>query len=203
MKKPFGSVMSLTIMLCFIASHAQNNNSPVDYLKLGDAILFEKQSYHLAWTSHPSNNFYKQEYVPSGDAVTKFKKMMLIDVVVGNENIKDVVAAKVVELKKLKETNPIVNYEILENSKNGEYILDFLLSQNSPDGKSILIVERNVYRYKIFKDPSGYKGIVLFGISTISYGQEIEKFLAGLKSGRKELVSSVSQFTIPEIFVTR
>lgn len=199
MKKYLSTAILLSTLVSFIATHGQSHKPAIDYLKLGSVIVFEDQSYQLAWTSHPSNNFYKQEYIPKGDDITKFKKMMLIDLIVGNHDIRDVVTAKVMELKKLREINPIVNYEILENPTNGEYILDFLLSENSADGNSIMVAERNVYRYRVFKDQSGNKGILLFGISTRSYGQQIDKFLAGLKSSRKELISSVSQFAIPEV----
>ena len=68
----------------------------------------------------------------------------------------------------MKATNPLVNYEMFQ--KNGEYLLDFLLSANAADGKTVDIVERNVYRYKTFTDKSGKKGILLFAVSVRSYG---------------------------------
>jgi hypothetical protein len=97
----------------------------------------------------------------------------------------------------------MVNYEILENPKNQEYILDFLLSQNNPDGKSMSIVERNVYRYKAVTDKSGKRGVLLFGVSTRSYGNNIDKFLVSLKSNRNQLINSVSQFSIPQISIAK
>ena len=198
--------LTLTIALTLLlhqTSYTQINKPVTDYLQIGTPMLFDNETYHLSWTSHPANNFYKQEYIQKGDVITKFKKMILVDVITGNENIKDVIAAKITEVKKMRETNPVVNYNILINKTTGEYMLDFMLSQNSPDGKSILIVERNVYRYKVFVDTTGTKGILLFGVSTRSYGKEIQEFFAGLKSNRQDLITTVSQFKIPEISIAQ
>lgn len=202
MRKPLTILTSLVTLLFSAILYGQNNKAVTDYLRVPGPIVFERKPYNLTWTSHPATNFYKQEYIAAGDIVTKFKTMILIDFVTGS-NIKDVVGAKIDELKKLKEANPMVNYEILENPKNGEYMLDFLLSQNAPDGKSMAVVERNVYRYKIATDKSGQKGVLLFGVSTRSYGNDIDKFLASLKSNRNQLITNVSQFNIPEISITK
>ena len=87
----------------------------------------------------------------------------------GDSKPADLVNAKIAELKILKETNPVVNYETFQ--KNGEYMLDFLISENASDGK-INILERNVYRYKSGVDKTGKKYVMLFGVSERSYGSE-------------------------------
>ena len=61
----------------------------------------------------------------------------------------------------MKQINPVVNYETFE--KDGEYMIDFLY-ENSDDGKSVSIAERNVYRYKTITDKSGQNAVLLFGI---------------------------------------
>ena len=91
----------------------------------------------------------------------------------------DVVATKNAELKKMKASNPVVNYETFE--KDGEVMLDFLVSENTPDGKYLSIVERNVYRYKSVVDKNGQKGVLLFGVSERAYGDDIDKFFPNLK----------------------
>ncbi len=189
-------------MSSFICA-GQTNNSKTDYLNVPGPIMFNKSLYNLSWTSHPSGNYYKQEYIKKGDAVDKFKSMILIDVITGNMNISDVVAGKVEELKKLKETNPVVNYESFNNPKIGEYMIDFLLSEASPDGKNLSIIEPNVYRYKTFTDKSGQKGIVLLGVSTRSYGNDIDNFLSSLKSNRSNLTNEVAKYNLPEITIAK
>jgi hypothetical protein len=184
-------------------SYSQTTKQAIDYLNVPGPILFKNKSYNLVWASHPADNFYKQEYIAKGDTITKFNTMILLDCITGPANIKDVVAAKVAELKKLKETNPVVNYEAFDNAKIGEYMLDFLLSADTPDRKGISVVERNVYRYKTFTDQVGQKGVLLLGISTRSYGDNVNKFLTDLKTNRKDLINEVAQYKMPEVSIKK
>jgi len=125
--------------------NAQNKVN--DYLNIPGPIKLNQMEYNLVWSSHPNENYFKQEYVSSHENINKYNSMVLIDFIKGDFNIKDVVDQKVAELQEMKKTNPVVNYQIFENKE--EYILDFLISENSKDGKEILIAERNIYRYKI------------------------------------------------------
>lgn len=199
MRRLLSGCMLFILLLQFNLLAAQQNKPMTDFFHLGNSITFGGKPFYLAWTSHPASHFYKQEYIPKGEVITKFSDMILIDIVTGNQNIKEIVAAKISELKALRETNPVVDYGLLENPKKGEYMLEFLLSQNSPDGKSILIAERNIYRYKLYEDKAGNKGILLFGVSTRSYGKEVDSFFKQLKSDRNSLINAVSQFSMPEI----
>ena len=106
---------------------------PTEYLGVAGQISFDKTSYNLAWTSHPTDNYYKQEYLAKGDTIEKFKKLILLEIITGKTKLKDVVATKIAELKKMKAANPVVNYETFE--KDGEVMLDFLVSENTADGK--------------------------------------------------------------------
>lgn len=189
----------LTLMLFFSAvSYAQKTT---DKLNVPGPILIDGKSHVLSWASNPSAGFYKQEYIPAGDDLNKFRSMVLLDVSVGNFQLKDIVSAKIAELKKMKESNPLVNYEIFQ--KNGEYLLDFLLSANAADSKTIDIVERNIYRYKIFTDRSGKKGILLFGVSVRSYGNDIDNFLKALKTGKATLLNEIAQYNIPAVSIIK
>jgi hypothetical protein len=171
-----------------------------DYLKVNKPLAFAGKSFVLSWSSHPSGNYYKQEYLVKGDNLEKFKTMILLEVVTGQSDLKAVVDAKLAELKKIKETNPVVNFEVMESPATGEYMIDFLLTANAADG-SISIAERNVYRYRIFTDKKGQKGIQLFAVSERSYGAGITKFLTALKTNRQELVKQVSSFVIPVVSI--
>jgi hypothetical protein len=190
----------LATTIFFTSSLAQRTK---EYLDVPGPIVFEKNAYQLDWSSHPVANFYKQEYLVKGDTAGKYKTMVLMDVMVTGKGIKEIAGEKIAELKKLKETNPVVNYEIFDNPSSGEYMLDFVLSANTADGKYISIVERNVYRYKAFTDKNGKKGVLLFGISTRGYGNSINSFFASLKANRKALIDQVAKFTIPDIAVAK
>ncbi|MFD2572233.1 hypothetical protein ACFSUS_16445 [Spirosoma soli] len=194
---------SVFLSTLFIASEAlgQSNKPPKDYLAVAGPIRFANTAYHLAWTAHLSATFYKQEYVAAGDKPERFKTMLLLDVVTSPLKLSDVVRAKVDELQRLKQQNLVVSYEVFE--KDGEYLLDFLLSQNTPDGKQISIVERNVYRYKTVVTRSGQPAVLLFGVSTRAYDAEVTPFLTKLKADRSTLLRQVSQVSMPQIAIAK
>ncbi len=174
---------------------------PTEYLGVSRQISFDKTSYNLAWTSHPTDKYYKQEYLAKGDTIEKFKKLILLEVLTGKTTLKDVVATKIAELKKMKASNPVVNYETFE--KDGELMLDFLVSENTADGKYLSIVERNVYRYKSAVDKNGQKCVLLFGVSERAYGDDIDNFFPNLKAHRFDLINLVGAFELPEITIAK
>ncbi len=196
------AIISSLAMLLSTASFAQNNNSPVDYLNVPGPISFNSTSYNLSWTSHPSETYYKQEYLVKGDTADRFKTMLLLEVLTGATNLKNIADNKVAELKKMKITNPVVTYDLTANSTTGEYFLDFVVSDNAPNGK-VNIAERNIYRYTTFTDKAGEKGVLLFGISVRSYGNDTGKFLSSLKLNRNELLTKVKQFSMPGITIRK
>jgi hypothetical protein len=176
----------------------QNSKPVVEYLGVGGPVSFQKKTYALVWSSHPTAKYYKQEYVAKGDSLSHFKTMLLLEAVTGATNLKDVVSAKVAELKAMKEANPVVQYEIFDNAKAGEYLIDFLLTANASDG-SVSIVERNVYRYKTFTDKKGGTGILLFGVSERGYGKDVQPFLLRLKKEKAVLVNEVAGMALPAV----
>lgn len=127
--------------------------------------------------------------------------MVLVEVLIGETKAADLAKAKVAELKQMKETNPMVNYEVFQ--KNGEIIVDFLLSERSADGKKINILERNVYRYKDITEKNGQKGVMLFGASERSYGNDVDAFLASLKKTKSVLTNAVASFVNPAITIKK
>ena len=194
--------MLFTALCITTFSLAQAGKAVTDYMNVPGPIIFDNKSYDLSWSSHPAANFYKQEYIVKGDNPDKYKTMLLLDMITGQENIKEVVGAKIAELKKLKEGNPVVNYEVINNPATGEYMLDFLLTANAADG-SITVIERNVYRYKVVTDKSAQKSVMLFGISTRAYGNAVDAFFASLKSNRKILMNNVARVKMPEITIKK
>jgi hypothetical protein len=192
----------LIVLMMSSTIFAQTSSAPSDYLNVPGPISFNNSFYNLVWSSHPSNNFYKHEYLVKGDKVESFKSMLMMDVLTGEIDLKNIVGAKLNELKKMKESNPVVNYELIENPKTGEYMIDFLLSANAADG-SINIIERNVYRYKNFTDKNGHKGVFLFAVSSRAYGNEVQSFLTNLKGNRQDLMNKVAQFKMPELLIKK
>lgn len=181
-----------------ITAHAQN---VVDYLSVPGPIKINNNSYLLKWSSHPSDNYYKQEYITDRDNLEKFTSMVLLEAIVTNNTPAELVSNQIALLEKMKASNPVVNYTVMENDE--EIMIDFLLSENTADGKNLKVLERNVYRYKAFTDKNGIKGIMLFAVSERRYDDDIMPFLQDLANTKNHLVNTVGTFTIPQIIISR
>ena len=194
------ALMLATVLIMSINSFSQANKPATDYLTVPVPVSFDQKVFNLNWSSHPSANFYKQEYIPKGESANEYKTMLLLDVMTGGATVKAVVENKIAELKQMKLANPLVKYSVINNPATGEYLLDFVLTANAPNG-TVNIAERNVYRYKSFADKAGQKGIVLFGVSTRAYGAGVAAFFASLKSNQNDFVKKVTAFKVPEITI--
>ena len=187
----------LVLFLMFIAQFVMAQNKVEDYLHLGSKYRFDNKDYELVWSSHPASNFYKQEYILPNENVEKYKRLILIDFIEGDLAPKDVLSGLVNSLENSKKQNPVINYKVYE--KNNEYMIDFIMSENSQDGKEVVILERNVYRY--FRiNTSKRKGILLFGVSDRAYTKkEMDNMFSVLKNNKLELVNKVAKIEVPKI----
>ena len=187
----------LALFLMFIAQFVMAQNKVEDYLHLGSKYRFDNKDYELVWSSHPASNFYKQEYILPNENVEKYKRLILIDFIEGDLNPKDVLSSLANSLENSKKQNPVINYKVYE--KNNEYMIDFIMSENSQDGKDVLILERNVYRYFRINTPNR-KGILLFGVSDRAYTKkEMNNMFSVLKNNKLELVNKVAKIEVPKI----
>ena len=187
----------LVLFLMFIAQFAMAQNKVEDYLHLGSKYRFDNKDYELVWSSHPASNFYKQEYILPNENVEKYKRLIMIDFIEGDLDPKDVLSGLANSLENSKKQNPVINYKVYE--KNNEYMIDFIMSENSQDGKEILILERNVYRYFRINTPKR-KGVLLFGISDRAYTKkEMDNMFSVLKNKKLDLVNKVIQIEVPKI----
>ena len=187
----------LVLFLMFIAQFVMAQNKVEDYLHLGDKYRFDNKDYELVWSSHPASNFYKQEYILPNENVEKYKRLILIDFIEGDLAPKDVLSSLANSLENSKKQNPVINYKVYE--KNNEYMIDFIMSENSQDGKDVLILERNVYRYFRINTPKR-KGILLFGVSDRAYTKkEMDNMFSVLKNNKLELVNKVAKIEVPKI----
>ena len=187
----------LVLFLMFIAQFAMAQNKVEDYLHLGSKYRFDNKDYELVWSSHPASNFYKQEYILPNENVEKYKRLILIDFIEGDLDPKDVLSGLANSLENSKKQNPVINYKVYE--KNNEYMIDFIMSENSQDGKEVLILERNVYRYFRINTPKR-KGILLFGVSDRAYTKkEMDNMFSVLKNKKLDLVNKIIQIEVPKI----
>ena len=199
MKKKIRLLSIFIAAFMSISSITPPDQSVKEYLGLARTLAFDGASYTLSWSSHPTAAYYKQEYVLKGEKTEHFTKMILADVLVGNQLAKDLADNKIADLKQQKSGNPFIEYQLSE--KSGEYILDFIITANSADGKTITIAERNVYRYRNFKNAAGKTGIVMYGISNRAYGAGCASFIKTQKNNRNTLSDKFSavSFADPSI----
>ena len=181
-----------------MVSFGQNNQKPIDRLGVAGPVKFDNKAYNLSWSSHPSANYYKQEYMQAGEDVNRYKSMVMVEAAKGSVTPKAAMDGKIAELKEMGFTNPFISYENFALAEKGEYILDFVVTQNSADNKSAIIAERNVYRYRSLPNNGG---VMLFAVSVRTYGLDTKAFLANLKTGRNVLVDKVKNFSFPDIKV--
>ena len=187
----------LVLFLMLMVQFFMAQNKVEDYLHLGDKYRFDNKDYKLVWSSHPASNFYKQEYILPNENVEKYTRMIMIDFLEGDLTPKDAISNFVNNLENSKKQNPIINYQMYE--REDEYMLDFIISKNSQDGKEILILERNVYRYFRINTPKR-KGILLFGVSDRAYTKkEMDNMFSVLKNKKLDLVNKVIQIEVPKI----
>lgn len=187
----------LVLFLMFMVQFFMAQNKVEDYLHLGDKYRFDNKDYELVWSSHPASNFYKQEYILPNENVEKYKRLILIDFIEGDLAPKDVLSGLVNSLENSKKQNPVINYKVYE--KNNDYMIDFIMSENSQDGKDVLILERNVYRYFRINTPKR-KGVLLFGVSDRAYTKkEMDNMFSVLKNKKLDLVNKVIQIEVPKI----
>ena len=187
----------LVLFLMFIALFVMAQYKVEVYLHLGIKYSFDNMDYELVWSSHPASNFYKQEYILPNENVEKYKRLILIDFIEGDLNPKDVLSSLANSLENSKKQNPVINYKVYE--KNNDYMIDFIMSENSQDGKDVLILERNVYRYFRINTPKR-KGVLLFGVSDRAYTKkEMDNMFSVLKNNKFELVNKVAKIEVPKI----
>ncbi len=173
------------------------SDGAVDRLSLPGSIEFNGESYRLSWSSHPTSHYYKQEYLPPGQTGERFQRMVLIEATVRAVDVNGAVAAQVNMLNKRKSTDPTVNFAVAKNPKNGEIILDFVLSAQDPKGEDV--VEWNAYRYAALRGKGGESGVLLFGISRRAYGDDTTNFLRRLKSARPAEVNALATYPLPVV----
>lgn len=192
----------LSLLSLSYSGYGQPKKGATNFLSISGPIYVQKKAYQLSWSSHPDASLYKHEYLAVGDQFPNYKSMVMIDFVVTGSTVDQAVATKISQLEKLKETLPIVQFNLTANKATGEKIIDCLMEQTAADERNS-VVERTVYRYKAVLTKSGQHGVLLFAVSTREYGKGITPFLVKLKTDKPILVNEVAKLSLPEINTRR
>lgn len=186
---------ALTLLVC-AGMPADAEDSAVDRLSVPGPITFGPDTYKLSSSERPSANDCKQEYLPVGQTSGHFQQMMLVEATLPAD-VERVVADKVQWVEKRKATDPVANFALIKNPKNGEMILDFLFSSDEPNGD--YVVEWDAYRYAPLPGKDGKSGVLLFGVSRRAYGDDTTAFLRALKGTRPQEIDALAKYKLPPV----
>lgn len=195
MKKTKTNQKLITILIFLFSLPVLSSENITDYLSIGEKLTFNQEQYNLKWSSHPSENYYKHEYLRSSDKLPQYEKMVLIEAIKGNLTVNQVADFKIQELEKQKINNPTINFQRFADEKSNETIIDFLIS----DGDTIN--EWNVYRYQM-QILNNTKFIVLYAYSFRGYthnNNELINYYSFIKENRLKLIEKVKNLKIPKI----
>lgn len=168
-----------------------------DHLGLPGPLTLAGDSYALAWSSRPADNYIKQEYLPAGETSDGYSRMLLVETVTGGIGVMDAVRAQTNMLTQRKTTDPLVNMDVVQNKATGEALLEFIVSSKDDSGE--YTVEWNAYRYAPLTEAAGGPGVMLFGISHRAHGNEAAKaFLQGLSSLRPAQIEALAAAPLPQ-----
>ena len=165
----------------------------VEALGVPGPIDFLGDSYALSWTSHPTPDYFKQEYLPEGQQSDSYAAMFMLDALTSAATPQSAADGQIAGLEERKASDPMVNYNQISNPETGEVILDFLLSDDSGPAP---ILEWNAYRYTKLGD-----GIALYAISRRAYGDDVEAFLGQLSQMRQDNISALAELDLPPVTV--
>jgi hypothetical protein len=169
----------------------------IEYLGVNGPFKIGDYTFHLRWSSHPAENYYKQEYVPSIYDLEKYIQMVMVEVAIGKMKPKDAMEDKIKEIESRKATDKLATYTASTDPKTGDPILEFTLSENYPgDGA---IAEWNLYRYVPYTGPDGKKGLLLFAFSRRGYGVKADPFLGEVSRDSQKFKANFMVLPVPAI----
>jgi hypothetical protein len=167
----------------------------VERLGVPGPIRFGDTDFALSWSSNPSPELFKQEYLPAGQDPEHYDAMVMLDLRPDGANAGQMAAGMIEQLKARKASDPVTHYDLLINEHSGEVLLDFLIS--APDPKDGLLVEWNAYRYVTEADGTGTR---MLGISRRAYGDAaVRAFLVALKDARPRDITTLGKLPLPDV----
>lgn len=169
----------------------------IEYLSVNGPFTIGDYTFHLRWSSHPTENYFKQEYVPTIYELENYIQMVMVEVVIGDVNVKDAMATQIQTIESRKPADKLAKYTVSKDPRSGGDVLEFMLSEN--EGADNAIAEWNVYRYSPYTGPSGQKGIQLFAYSRRGYGMKIQPFLGEIERDAAKFKNNFLAIPVPVI----
>lgn len=172
-------------------------NDPIDRIGVKGPLVFNETNFNLAWSDHPNDHYYIQEYLIEGEKVESFNQMLTIHLFLTDVTVEKAVGLKVNELTERKKTDAVCNYQVTESADGKEFMVDFLLSESK--GEELGVVEFNICRYKQVEISKTEKAIFIYTYSKRAYGEGAINFLKALKEDRMKYLKAMTSSDIPAI----
>lgn len=190
----------LLLLATVLCSFTFIDNNAVDRLGVTGPLTFNGISFNLAWTDKPNDNYYIQEYVPTGEKVDNFNQMLTIHLFNTDINLKTAVQQKIKELNDRKKADPTCNYQVTQSPDGKEFMVDFLLGESK--GDKMTIAEFNIYRYKQVDIGDKKIGILVYAYSKRAYVDDITPFYKNLGSDRIKLLNEMIGSAMPGVAIS-
>ena len=181
----------LSIIISLLSCLSLLAQSATEYFNVGNPIKYCGTKYSLVWSAQPQENYFVQEYLPKGETLEHYNQMFTVSVIFWDRTPLEAVQAKVAELEERKKSDPITKYMVAEN--NGDYILEFLVSDSS-NGK-MNTVEVDVHYYKQMTI-NGRNACVLYFYSSRAYGDDILPFIQSIPEKRNAWYEGMSNLKL-------
>jgi len=156
------------------------------------SIQFMGETFSLRWESHPTPDHHLYEYFPPNQNRPRYHTMLLLDKVTNGLTPSEAVNQKMEFLKQRKGTDPVVTFDFFKHEASGEFILDFLVSENINGIGDVL--EWDVYRYIPIPE-----GGILIGHSARAYNEEDGTDLLTTRTEfRQQIINALASLSVPQ-----
>jgi len=174
-----------------VAAHAQSiPNAPTPTPP--SSIQFMGETFSLGWESHPTPKHQLYEYFPPNQKRPRYHTMLLLDRVTNGLMVPEAVQQKMEFLKQRAGKDPVVNFDLFKQKGNGEFILNFLVSDDI-EGVGYFI-EWGAYRYIPIPE-----GGILIGYSTRAYNvEESREFSTRLIETKQQINEALASLPVPQ-----
>lgn len=185
----------VSLIISLLSCMSMSAQTVKEYFSVGNPIQYCETDFYLAWSAHPQDIYYVQEYLPQGESLEHYNQMLTVSVVFWNRTPHEAVQAKIAELEQRKKTDPVTNYMVVEND-GGEYILEFIVSDSNNGELSTVEVDVHHYRQMSI---DGRDASVLVFYSCRAY-DDIEAFIKAIPQNRASWYECMSHLDLTPVF---
>lgn len=185
----------VTLFISLLSSLSLCAQTVTEYFDAGNPIKYCGTDFFLVWSTRPQDNYFVQEYLPKGESLEHYNQMFTISVIFWDRTPLEAIKAKIIELEGRRNTDPVTNYQAVEY--NGEYILEFIVSDSN--NGDLNTVEVDVHHYKQM-NINGRNATVLSFYSCRAYGDEIMDFIQSIPAKRNAWYEGMSNLKLEPEF---